>query len=273
MPLAIYPLTLSPAAVGYDYDTSHQPITAVGGVAPYTWSVSGDLPVGLSFNGTLSQPNNVTAAIAGRPYVADQYTNPSNVVVPGPSFVPYVVNPSTFTVSVTDSTTPVALTATQQYTIPVGLFGEDETISIYEMLKACYGSDWYIVMSDLGTRTIRIGDIGNAAFGGIRLCINAYLNSYTNGMVRRMRKYIEEFDKIKLIVQEQKNGSVDGVTGINNSFKEKVMKLLEIVKTILPAMSRAEVEARQAHHGGSDFTGSVTGAMNGSGFGSATLER
>jgi len=263
MALAIYPLQLSPAALGQNYDTTQTPITAVGGTAPYTWSISGNLPVGVSFDTS-------TAIIAGRPLVADQYSSPSNVAIPAPPFVPSVENPSTFTISVTDS---AAQTATQQYTIPVGLFCEDETISIYEMLKACYGSDWYIVMSDLGTRTVRIGDIGNAAFGGIRLTINAYLNSYTQGMVRRMRGYVEEYDRIKLIVQEQKNGSVDGITGINNSFKEKVMKLLELVKTILPAMTRAEVEARLGHQGGSDFTGTVTGGMNGSGFGTATLER
>lgn len=265
MALAIYPLYLSPASLGQDYDTSSQPITAVGGVAPYSFSVSGNLPVGISFN-------TATATIAGRPLVADQYANNGAAGgLTGPAFIPVLANPSTFTISVTDSTTPIPLTASITYTLPVGVFSEDEALSVYEMLGAAYGSDWYIVLADMGTRQIKIGDIGNAAFGGVRLIINAYLNSSTQGMLRRLREYITEFDKIKLIVQKQINGSVDGITGINNSFQEKKQALLLLAKSVLPAYSRAEVDARFAHKGGSDFTGNITGS--GSTGGSVTLQR
>jgi hypothetical protein len=270
MALAIYPLNLSPATLGQNYDTNAQPITAVGGVAPYTWSISGSLPVGLTFSASTAS----TAIIAGRPLVADQYQSSGDLAATlPPAFVPVLANPSTFTISVADSTPVTPLTATQAYTINVGVFSEDETISVFEMLSATYVGDYYIVLSDLGTRNVKIGDIGNAAFGGVRLVINAYLNSMTNGMLRRLRQYVTEWDRIKLIVQKQKAGSVDGVTGIFNDFQEKKMALLLLAKTCLPAYSRAEIEARQAHHGGSDFTGNITGNSNGSGFGTATLER
>ena len=257
MSIQIYPLQLSPTTLGMDYQS--ETIMAIGGTAPYRFVVSGQLPPGVFANTAVTSQ----LTLAGRPVLADQYANSGGAGLPvlsGPAYVPVLQNPSTFTVTVTDA---VAATATQVYTLPVGVLSEDEAISVYEMLKACYGSDWYIVMSDMGTRTIKIGDIGNAGFGGIRLVINAYLNSSTAGMIKRQRKYIREFDRLKLLVQEQSNASVSGITGINYSFKEKLMKLLELAKTTLPACTRAEVEARQAHGGGSDFTSTVTGGKSG----------
>ena len=46
-------------------------------------------------------------------------------------------------------------------------------------------------------------------------------------------------------------------------WERKLQKLLGLVKTCLPALTRAEVEAREAHHGGSDSTGSVAGGNRG----------
>jgi hypothetical protein len=266
MAINIYPLNLSPAALGVAYNTgSIQPITAVGGTPPYTWSIiSGSLPVGLNLITSGTQAGQIT----GVPLVADQYSAGSGPPTT-PAWSPLLVNPSTFTLKATDST---AATATIVYNIPVGLFNEEECISIFEMLKACWTSDWYIVMSDIGTRTVKIGDIGNAAFGSIRLAINAYLNNMTFGETKRLRTYIREFDILKLQVQNQKNGSVDGLTGVSYFPQEKLMKLLELSKTVLPAYSNAEVSARFAHHGGSGYTGTVTGSGQGNG-GFVTLSR
>lgn len=270
MAVAIYPLQLSPSALGLNYTS--EVIQAVGGVAPYTFQVTGDLPPGIFANIVI--PNQLT--LAGRPVIADQYASSGGVtpILQSPAFVPVLVNPSTFTVTVTDSTPVTPLTASISYTLPVGVYNEDEAISAYEMLKANYSSDWYIVMGDMGTRNIKIGDIGNAGFGGIRLVINAYLNSQTAGEVKRMRYYIRQFDRYKLVVQEQKDGSVEGITGINLSFQQKLCKILELSKSCLPAYTRAEVEARQAHKGGSDFTGSITAGPGGTGSaGSVRLSR
>jgi hypothetical protein len=147
----------------------------------------------------------------------------------------------------------------------VGIFTEEQAISISEILRSAYDLDWYLVMSDMGTRNVRIGDIGNAAQGGLRLMVNAVLSMFTQGMVNRMKYYICEWDKVKLIYQKQVNGGVDGITGIHMDWaKDKKTGIIELVKTILPAYSRAEVIARQTHMGGSDFTGTVSAAGGGS---------
>lgn len=84
--LAITTTTLAAASVGTAYS---QTLTATGGTAPYSWSVSsGTLPAGL----TLS-----SGVISGTPTTAGS---------------------TTFTVMVSDSSNPV-LTATQSMTIQV----------------------------------------------------------------------------------------------------------------------------------------------------------
>ena len=84
--LAITTTTLAAASVGTAYS---QTLTATGGTAPYSWSVSsGALPAGL----TLS-----SGVISGTPTTAGS---------------------TTFTVMVSDSSNPV-LTATQSMTIQV----------------------------------------------------------------------------------------------------------------------------------------------------------
>ena len=251
--LAIYPETLPPAALGQQYLTKDQPLTAVGGVGTVTFSItSGALPPGLTLNTSIAGQ----AYIEGQPRVADCYGYTPTTVLP------YVKNPSTFTITATDSSSPPQ-TASNEYTIPVGVFSEDHAISIYEMLNAVYGTDWYIVMSDLGTRMIRIGDLGSPAFGGLRLMVNCYLNKMTPGMIKRLKGYIKTFDEIKLIAQKQQGGNIGPITGIDMDWERKLQKLLGLVKTCLPALTRAEVEAREAHHGGSDSTGSVAGGNRG----------
>ena len=262
MPIQVFPQFLSPATLNYAYNTQDQPITAIGGTPPYTYGITGNLPVGLVF-----YPD--SALIIGKPMVADQYSINQENFAPGPdSFIPntyqpVIKNPSTFTVTATDS---LAATGSATYTIQVGVFTEEQCISIFEMLRAAYDLDWYLVMSDMGTRNVRIGDIGTAGEGGLRMMLNAILSIFTQGMIRRMKFYISEWDKVKLIYQEQKNGGVEGITGINmNWAKDKKTGILELVKTILPAYTRSEVLARQGHKGGSDFTGSVA-AGGSSGF-------
>ena len=130
MSLALYPLQLSPAAVGQGYVMGAQPLTPVGGVAPFTWSVSaGSLPVGLDLNTAAGGTGKTSAVIEGTPRVADQYTYPPQTQIPS------LVNPSTFEITVTDSSSPPQ-SVTMQYTMPVGVFSERQAISIYEMLDA-----------------------------------------------------------------------------------------------------------------------------------------
>lgn len=253
MAIQIYPLQLSPATLNQQYQS--EPIMAIGGTAPYTFSIlSGNLPLGINADTSATSPNQ-QLVLAGKALIPDQYTSSGGPAINGPAFVPVIANPSTFVVQARDN---LGETATIQYTIPVGVYSEDEAISVFEMLKACYGSDWYIVMSDMGTRNVKIGDIGNAAFGGIRLVINAYLNSQTQGMIRRLRYYIRQFDRLKLLTSVQKNGELAGIKGIDFAFEDKLAKVLENSKTVLPAYTRSEVEARFGHMGGSDFTGSIT---------------
>jgi hypothetical protein len=88
-PLAITTTTLPAGSVGGGYNET---LDATGGVQPYTWSVSsGSLPAGLSLDPTYGE-------ISGTPTGAGT---------------------STFTVEVTDSSTPTAQTATQSYTLSV----------------------------------------------------------------------------------------------------------------------------------------------------------
>ena len=83
VPLSISTTTLPNGTVGTQYSA---PITAIGGVYPYTWSIiSGTLPSGLSLNST-------TGAIGGMPVLAGN---------------------SSFTIQVTDSETPTVRAAAQ----------------------------------------------------------------------------------------------------------------------------------------------------------------
>ena len=250
--LALYPLQLSPAALGQQYVMEDAPLTPVGGVAPYTWAVTGNLPVGLDLNTAGGGTGKTSAVIEGTPRIADQYDYQPTTAIP------YVVNPSSFTVTVTDSSTP-ALTASNTYTIPVGVFSERQSISIYEMLDAAYGFDYYVVMSDMGSREIRIGDIGSPAFGGLRLITNALLAQFTQGMIDVMLEHIHEWDKIKRIFVDQQQGSVSDITGLYNKIGDRKSGLLRRFKNILPAYTLAEVNARKAHGGGMDITATKAG--------------
>jgi hypothetical protein len=88
VPLSISTTSLPNGTVGTQYSA---PITAIGGVYPYTWSViSGTLPTGLSLNSS-------TGTISGMPVLAAN---------------------SSFTVQVTDSETPV-VSATAQLSIVI----------------------------------------------------------------------------------------------------------------------------------------------------------
>jgi hypothetical protein len=86
-PLSITTTTLVNGAVNESYSAS---VAATGGTPSYSWSATG-LPTGLSINA-------VTGLITGTPTAAGSFT----------------VN-----VTVTDSTTPTAMTATHQYTVTI----------------------------------------------------------------------------------------------------------------------------------------------------------
>ena len=248
MTLALYPLALSPAALGQPYLNASAPLTPVGGTAPYTLAITkGALPVGLSL---VDKPQ---GTIQGTPKVADQYDYKPTTAIP------YVVNPSTFTVTATDS---LGAMASVEYTIPVGMFSERQAISIYEMLDAAYGFDYYVVMSDMGSREIRIGDIGSPAFGGLRLVTNALLAQFTQGMVDVMLEHIREWDMIKRIFMDQQQGSVSDITGLNNKISDRKSGLLRRFKNLLPAYTLAEVNARKSHGGGQDITNTKAGGGN-----------
>ncbi len=88
-PLAIMSTSLPNGTVNSNYSTTLQ---ATGGTTPYTWSVTiGNLPAGLTLNAS-------TGVIAGIPTGSGTFT---------------------FTVTATDSTTPTAMTAVQQFSILV----------------------------------------------------------------------------------------------------------------------------------------------------------
>lgn len=262
MALVIYPNFISPATVGQPFTS--EPFVVEGGTAPYTWTVTGSLPPGITYatQGSATPGQGSQLLISGKALVADQYVNDPQ------KSIPTILNASTFTITVTDS---LLATASLTVTIPVFLFSEDEVISVYEMLRASYQvqdptlSNYYIAMSNMGTMFMNIGEIGAMLFGSLTLILNAYLNNFTQGMHRRLRGYIRIWDQIKLISQSQENGSVDSITGLNNSWQLKRQLLLENVKTILPAFTLAEINARNAHLGGSDFTGSIAGADGGDG--------
>jgi hypothetical protein len=255
MPISVYPLVLSPATRGQAYSDPDTPqLVAQGGTAPYTWTViAGALPPGLALS--------TAGVIAGVPVVADQYTFPAT------QQYPTIANPCTFTVTATDA---LSATGSQQYTLPVGQFTEDEAISVYEMLGAIYPTDYYVVMENQGARYIRIGNIASNAWGGIRLIINCYLAQMSAGQARRLRLHITEWDTIKLIAQRQNNGAVDGISGITHDWEDKRKLLLALVKTILPVITQAEYEARENRHGGRDSVGSVSAGGRG---GYVKLER
>lgn len=254
MALALYPLQLSPAAVGQPYVMLTQPLTPVGGVAPYTWVLTGNLPVGLDLNTAAGGTNKTSAVIEGTPRIADQYAYPAS------NAMPILQNASTFSIQVTDTN---GLTVTNTYTIPVGVFSERQAISIYEMLCACYSVDYYVIMGEMGTRNIRIGDIGSAAFGGLRLITNALLANFSQGMIETMLEHIHEWNQIKRVFVNQMGGSISDITGLNNKIGDRKAGLFMRLKTILPAYTLAEVNARQKHGGGNDFTGSVAGSNAG----------
>jgi hypothetical protein len=84
-------ITTSALGVGVDGSSYSQTLQATGGVSPYSWAVTtGSLPAGLSLNSS-------TGVISGTPTGSG----------------------TTFTVTVTDSETPTAQTATKQLTITV----------------------------------------------------------------------------------------------------------------------------------------------------------
>jgi hypothetical protein len=88
-PLAVVTTALPNGTVGTSYSVT---LSASGGTAPYTWSITGgSLPAGLSLSSS--------GAITG---------------------TPSSLGSSTFTVQVTDSTTPTAMTASQALSISVG---------------------------------------------------------------------------------------------------------------------------------------------------------
>lgn len=249
--LALYPLQLSPAAVGQGYVMGAQPLTPVGGIAPFTWNISvGSLPVGLDLNTAAGGTGETSAVIEGSPRVADQYIYPPQTQIPS------LVNPSTFSITVTDSSSPPQ-SVTVQYTMPVGVFSERQAISIYEMLDAVYPEDYYIVMGEMGTRMMRIGDIGNPGFGGLRLIVNALLAAFSQGSINRMLEHIATWDEINENFVDQEGGSVSDLTGLTNIIGKRKAHLLNMVKKLLPAYTMAEIKARQSKGGGNDFTGPV----------------
>lgn len=255
MAIALYPLGISPCAVGLDF--ASDPIVPVGGTGPYTWGVTGAMPPGLYLN--TATPGQVQ--VSGRALVADQYVND-----PFKS-IPEIKNPSTYTITVTDS---LSATASVTYTQPVFLFSESECISVYEMLAAAYQpqdptlSNFYVCMSNMGTQALNIGEIGAMLFGSLTLIINAYLNNFTQGMSKRLREYLCTWDKIKATSQSQDHGAVgNSITGLSNSWEVKRQLVLRLFKSIMPVFTKAEIDARNAHGGGSDSTGSTTGAEGG----------
>jgi hypothetical protein len=256
MPLALYPLMLSPGAIGQVYNMKDQPLIPVGGTAPFTWVVTGNLPIGLDLNTAIGGTGKTSAVIEGTPRVADQYNYKPTTAIP------FIVNPSIFTITVTDSSIPAKTTA-QEYTMPIGVFSERQAISIYELLDAAYGFDYYVVMNDMGSREIRIGDIGTAAFGGLRLVTNALLSQFTQGMIDVMLGHIFLWDKIKDVHINQRGGSVSDITGLNSEISERKAALIKRFKNLLPAYTLAEVKARQAHGGGMDFTNTKGGGAGG----------
>ena len=258
MPLALYPLQLSPAALGQQYVMAQQPLTPVGGMAPFTWTLTGNLPPGLNLNTAAGGSGKASAVIDGTPRVADQY------VYPPENQIPSLVNPSSFLITVADSSSP-AQSVTVEYSLPVGVFSERQAISIYEMLDAVYGQDYYIAMGELGTRMLRIGDIGNPGYGGLRLIINALLSAFSQGMIERMLEHIATWDEINENFVDQENGGFSDISGINNIIGKRKAHLLNMVKKLLPAYTLAEIKARQSKGGGNDFTGAVESGAGGGG--------
>jgi hypothetical protein len=91
LPLAITPITLPAGTVGTAYS---QTLQATGGVAPYTWAVTtGTLPAGLGLNSS-------SGVISGTPTTAG-------------------VGTAAFTVTVTDSELPTAMTAPANLSITI----------------------------------------------------------------------------------------------------------------------------------------------------------
>lgn len=94
--LAVTTYTIPAANVNVAYSTT---ITASGGTTPYTFAILGSLPAGLSLNTS-------TGVISGTPTTTQS--------------LPY-----TFEVEVTDSTTPTAQTASEQYRLMTNGLGLD----------------------------------------------------------------------------------------------------------------------------------------------------
>ena len=272
MALSLYPNStisnnvgpqLTPATLNQPYTNQQQPFVATGGTSPYTYAVtSGNLPPGITLATTTTAGGE--GILNGVPRICDQYQIGINAQVP------IIQNASTFTITVTDA---LAATASVTYTLPVSLFSEPECLTIYEMLRAVYNTDYYIMMDTMGTRQVKIGDIGSAQYGPIRLIINSYLNGFTQGMVDRMRYYICQFDRIKLAAQRQKDGGVPGITGISYNFDDKQMKILEFVKSLLPVFTLNEANSKVRAEGPSDSMRILGGAVGGSGPGFVTLVR
>lgn len=257
MALAIYPLSLSPASIVVPYTS--EPIIPYGGVAPYHWTFSGDLPLGITLNDETVK-NATQVVLSGKPVIPDQYSQEE-------TSSPRILNPSTFTLSVTDSTPTTPQVASITYTIPVYKFTEAECISTMQLISAVYqivagsnfAQNYYMQISEMGTRTIKIGDIGDPVYGGITNAVNAYLSYFTFGQCKALREVICLWDGLKFQTQTQMNGSVGPITGLSNDPEKARQQLIGIAKSLLPCFTRAEIDARFNRGGGSDSVGSATG--------------
>jgi hypothetical protein len=87
--LDISPDVLPDGTIGVAYETTV--LSVAGGTSPYSWSITGDLPDGLTFD-------TVTATLSGTPTVAGAFT---------------------FSITVEDSTTLINLSTTNEYTVTV----------------------------------------------------------------------------------------------------------------------------------------------------------
>ena len=110
--LAITTTSLPNGAVGTGYS---QTLAVTGGASPYTWSVAGSLPAGLSLNTS-------TGVISG---------------------MPSATGTSNFTVTVTDSTTPTAQTQSQSLSITInGASGGTLSITTTSLPSGVVSTDY-----------------------------------------------------------------------------------------------------------------------------------